>query len=242
MNILNEFFGDPLKHARTTKEKRQIRQPQRGSFRFVLSLLLATGAAFAYSFAADLLFGGFIGAYPTTAFLPAVTWSVISVGLILAAYALARWSRWLALPYAVFGTLAVLGGVVGAHLLDFIVAGAMFLHAFFVWKASGPPKAKAGRWDAVLNNCDLVMARDEIVVMHRRLNEEAKQKHGGYFWKNEYVAAWYAFRDDPNIETARAFLDTAPTALPYFESCSPGGTLCSTNRYFRERGQKPPLE
>lgn len=101
------------------------------------------------------------------------------------------------------------------------------------------PGAKAGRWDAVLNNCDLVMARDEIAAVHRQLNEEAKRKHSEYFWKNEYAIPWCAFRDDPNIETARAFLDAAPMALPYFESCSPGGIMYSTNRYFRERGVSP---
>jgi hypothetical protein len=136
MNILNELFGDPLKQAQQAKEEKQIRQPRRGLLRFVVSLILAAGAAFAWSCAADCLFGGLIGAYPTTAFLPAATWSFVSAGLILAAYALARWSRWLALPYVVFGAIAVLGGVISAHPLDFLVAGAMFLNAIFVWKAS----------------------------------------------------------------------------------------------------------
>jgi hypothetical protein len=44
-------------------------------------------------------------------------------------------SRWLALPYAVFGALAALDGLVGSHPHDFAVAGAMFLHGAFLWKA-----------------------------------------------------------------------------------------------------------
>src|SRR5712692_415393 len=104
--------------------------------RLVLSLILATAAAYAFSFAIDLLAGGLLGVYPSSAYLPVVTWSAISLVAILAATA-ARSSRWLALPYAVFGVLASLGGMVGSHPHNFVVAGAMFLHTFFVWKAAG---------------------------------------------------------------------------------------------------------
>jgi hypothetical protein len=111
--------------------------------RLVLSLILATGAAYAFSFAIDLLAGGLLGVYPSSAYLPVVTWSVISVIAILAAWKVTRSSRWLALPYAVFGILATLGGMVGSHPHNFVVAGAMFLHTYFVWKATGPMTTQA---------------------------------------------------------------------------------------------------
>ena len=53
--------------------------------RLAVSLVLATAAAYAFSFAADLLLGGLIGVYPSTAFLPVVTWSVLSTIALLAA-------------------------------------------------------------------------------------------------------------------------------------------------------------
>ena len=104
--------------------------------RLSVSLLLAAGAAYAFSFAVDLLIGGLIGVYPNTAFLPVVTWSVISGVLLLAARAVvADGPRWLALPYVLFGTLATLGALAGTHLYSFGVAGLLFVHAFLVWKA-----------------------------------------------------------------------------------------------------------
>jgi hypothetical protein len=103
--------------------------------RLTVSLLLAAGAAYAFSFAVDLLIGGLIGVYPHTAFLPVVTWSVISGVLLLAACpVVADRLRWLALPYVLFGTLATLGALVG-HLYNFGVAGLLFVHAFLIWKA-----------------------------------------------------------------------------------------------------------
>ena len=85
--------------------------------------------------------------------------------------------------------------------------------------------------EAVLRKCDFVMARDEIAEMHRRLNEQGQREGGTYCFKNDYVAAWYAFRDNPNIQTARAFLEVAPPILVYFQQCSPGGMLCEPNSF-----------
>ena len=113
MNVLHEFFGDPLKQAQKGKQAKTAattadgRQSQAGLLQSALSLILATGAAYAFSVAVDFGVGGLIGIYPPTAFLPAVTWSVISAVLIFAAALLSRFSRWLALPYTVFGTLSV---------------------------------------------------------------------------------------------------------------------------------------
>ncbi len=72
------------------------------------------------------------------------------------------------------------------------------------------------------------MARDEIATLHRRLNEEAKQKGGEYMFTKEYVVAWDAFCDNPRIETARALLSVAPSLLHPFQNCRPGGVLYMT--------------
>ncbi len=96
--------------------------------------------------------------------------------------------------------------------------------------------AAVGPWDEVLGKCDLVMARDEIAEMHKLLNAEGGRAGGTYYFKNEYVAAWETFRDNPNIDTARELLEIAPPLLEYFEMCSPGTSFYSTHRFLKERG------
>jgi hypothetical protein len=98
------------------------------------------------------------------------------------------------------------------------------------------PRPDARQWDAVLNNCDLLMARQEIAQMHRNLNAEAQRKGGHYMFPQEYVAAWEAFREEPSIHTARVLLQVAPPLLQYFQACSPGSELYSTNRLLERRG------
>lgn len=117
------------------------REPRRfaiisGVMRLFISLAIAAGAAYAFSFAIDLLIGGLIGFYPNTVFLPVVTWSVISGVLLLAARAVvAGRLRWLSLPYVLFGTLAAFGALAGTHLYSLGVAGLLFVHALLIWKA-----------------------------------------------------------------------------------------------------------
>jgi len=109
--------------------------------RLTVSLALATGAAYAFSFAVDLLLGGLIGVYPSTAFLPVVTWSALSAIALLAAIMISRGNRWLAFPYGTFGLVAAVGGAVGSHPYNFAVAGLMFFHAFLLWKTAHPVSA-----------------------------------------------------------------------------------------------------
>lgn len=97
-------------------------------------LLLATLAAYAFSFAVDLLFGGLLGIYPSTAFLPVVTWSVISIVASLGALLIMPTARLLVLPYIVFAALATVGGIIG-HRDSLAVAASMLLQAAGVWKA-----------------------------------------------------------------------------------------------------------
>ena len=102
--------------------------------RVLIGLLLAGVAAYAFSFAVDLLLGGLLGVYPTTAFLPVVTWSLLSVVTSLGALRAAPSHRLLVLPYVAFALLAILGGIIG-HRYSLGVAAAMVLQAAGVWKA-----------------------------------------------------------------------------------------------------------
>ena len=92
------------------------------------------------------------------------------------------------------------------------------------------------RWDVVLGQCDLIMARDEIANMHRTFNAQGEKEGGAYYFHHDYAAAWEAFRAKPTIETARALLAVAPPLLQYFEMCSPGNSFYSTSRILKERG------
>jgi hypothetical protein len=82
-------------------------------------------------------------------------------------------------------------------------------------------KHEPGKWSSMLADSDLLRARDEIAEFHRIANAEAKTQGGSICFKNEYVVAWTAFRDNPNIETASVLLNIAPQLLPYFDGLSP---------------------
>jgi hypothetical protein len=104
-----------------------------------IGILLAAGAAYAFSFAVDLLLGGLAGVYPATAYVAVVTWSFMATVAPFVAYKSAAGSRWLALPFAVFGALALLGAVLGAHPHSYGVAGLLLIQALIVWRLA--PKA-----------------------------------------------------------------------------------------------------
>ena len=284
MNILDEFFGDPLKQTQKVKQPQQgdtggriIKMKQgigRRVARFdnlVLTPLLVSFALFAIGFLfqrAWLFVGLFLVDYLV---LTLVGGSLLGASFPQAKslaemkqYRSADKKKWKpdsemspteiwTLRRAIFVTAAALGvtaGVLIFHRASSLAEvfgnvavfgfGAFALFSLIALpssKPSGPPRAKARRWDAVLSKCDLVMARDEIAAVHKQLNEEAKRKYGEYVLKNENLTNLDAFCNNPNIETARAFLDVAPDALPYFEACSPGGGLYSTNRHISERGR-----
>ena len=122
--------------------------------RLSVSLALATGAAYAFSFAVDLLLGGLIGVYPSTAFLPVITWSAISIMALLAARAVSHGSGWLAVPYVALGLLAAFGGIVGPHPHNVGVACLMLLHAYLLWKTarSAPLKERAFQDEAPMHS------------------------------------------------------------------------------------------
>jgi len=76
---------------------------------------------------------------------------------------------------------------------------------------------------ALIAKCDLLKVREVLLQMHRLANEEAASKGQAAYFKVEYVNAWYSFRDNPSIETARAFLTSMPELRQIFARCSVDG-------------------
>ena len=105
-----------------------------GYFRITVSLILTTVAAYAFSFALDLLIGGLIGAYPSTAYLPVFAWSAISVVALFISLKLVRDRRWMPFPFVAFGCLAAFAGLFGTSRRSLVVAGLMFLQAYLLWR------------------------------------------------------------------------------------------------------------
>lgn len=113
--------------------------------RSIIATILSAVAAYAFSFAIDLLLGGLVGVYPNTAYLPVVTWSAIgTVALVLATRATSR-SLLLAAPFAVFGALALFGAVIGTHPHSYGVAALLFIQAGIVWRLFAGPTSVAGQ-------------------------------------------------------------------------------------------------
>lgn len=106
----------------------------------LIAVLLSVVSAFAFSFALDLLIGGLTGAYPSTAFLPVVTWSIVATVAGLAALRLAPANRLLVVPCLVFAALAFFGGAAG-HRYSLIVGVGLLVQAIGVLIAtySGRP-------------------------------------------------------------------------------------------------------
>jgi hypothetical protein len=113
----------------------------RARFRLFTSLCLATVSAYTFSFALDLLFGGLFHVYSTTAFLPVVSWSLLSFGALLVAFLLVGCNRWLAIPHAGLGSLATLSGMVGARHYSLLVGGILLVQAFLIWSSSHRTRA-----------------------------------------------------------------------------------------------------
>jgi hypothetical protein len=89
--------------------------------------------------------------------------------------------------------------------------------------------------EEVLAKCDLAMVRDEIIDVHRMMNAEAAKNGEEAIFRNEYAAAWCAFRDRPTIATAQALLTFAPQLSEYFAMCSPGHEFYERARFLKAR-------
>jgi hypothetical protein len=105
----------------------------------VIAFVIAGVSAYSFSFAIDLLLGGMIGVYPSTAFLPVVTWSVIAMITGFAALCLAPTNRFLVIPFAVITMLAFLGGIVGQRY-SLIVGVVMLAQTLGAWGATSHKK------------------------------------------------------------------------------------------------------
>jgi hypothetical protein len=102
----------------------------------ILTLIFLLLAAYAFSFAADMLFGALFNGYPKSAFLPAITWGVISIAAFSVAMNISTLRKWFSIPFAVFGTFALFGAFIGTHPHSFAVAVLMFFSAAFIWRVA----------------------------------------------------------------------------------------------------------
>ena len=98
----------------------------------VIAFVIAAVSAYSFSFALDLLLGRLLGVYPSTAFLPVVTWSVIAAITGVVALRLAPTGRFLMIPFVGLALLAFLGGVVGQRY-SLLVGAVMLAQAIGVW-------------------------------------------------------------------------------------------------------------
>jgi hypothetical protein len=197
--------------------------------RTLVSFVLAVFAAYAFSFAVDLLVGGFSGVYTETAFLPVVTWSLVSLAAIWFAFRITTIGGRLWIPYALFGLLAGVGGAVGPHRDNFVVMAALFAHALLVRRAGTMGHGKFKDRHAsdsvaetddlrLVRRADLLKVRRDILQMHDLASVQARQGGQDTVFKQEYVTAWERFRDDPTPETAIALLRVAPPLRSFFAS------------------------
>ena len=105
----------------------------------VVAFVIAGASAYSFSFAVDLLLGGLLWVYPSTAFLPVVTWSIIATITGVIALRLAPTGQFLAIPFVALALLALIGGVVGRRY-SLVVGVVMLAQAVGVWFATARMK------------------------------------------------------------------------------------------------------
>jgi hypothetical protein len=108
-------------------------------------IILAAGAAYALSFAADLFLGGWLGLYPSTVHVPLVTWTVIGWIALAVAHQISGGSLWLSIPFAVLAALVLLAAVVGSHAHNYAIAGFLLVIAVIVWRIAPRPDAASDK-------------------------------------------------------------------------------------------------
>jgi len=92
----------------------------------------------------------------------------------------------------------------------------------------------SAEWKEKLLDCDFELARDEIADFLRMQNDEARRMGGEYIWEDTTANAIKTFLAQPNLETATALLEDAPTFYTYFEECKPTGRFA----FFKQNGAK----
>jgi len=104
----------------------------------LFAFIFASGSAYSFSFALDLLIGGVLRVYSSNVFIAVATWSVIATVCGVIALKLAPTFRMLTLPFIALALLALFGGIVG-HRHSLLVGGIMLVQAFFVYRSTTQP-------------------------------------------------------------------------------------------------------
>lgn len=112
--------------------------------RIGVGLLLSAAAAYALSFAFEVLLGSLSDGYPSSAYPLVLTWSFIATVTFPAGYIVAGGNRWLALPFAAFGALAASRALVRPHPQDYGVAALLLSQALIVWWLDRPAMRDQG--------------------------------------------------------------------------------------------------
>jgi len=86
------------------------------------------------------------------------------------------------------------------------------------------------RWAAVTNGCDFNLAKREIAHCFAIMKDEGEHQGKQYYIREDLAQAWQAFVDKPVATTAAELLEVAPTLVPYFEGCRPGGNFYEYER------------
>ena len=100
--------------------------------RGITTFILAAISAYTFSFSLDLLFGAMGGVYPSTAYLPVVTWSLISALLLIIDLKIKRRKLYIWFPFVLVGLLAILGGIVGSHPHNYLVGVVLLAEAAII--------------------------------------------------------------------------------------------------------------
>jgi len=90
--------------------------------------------------------------------------------------------------------------------------------------------------EAILHACDFELARDEFAEFFRMINRDAEASGEQAVFREELVKGWRLFADNPNLETAKAWLQLMPgnedLVLKTFADCCPGGRAGARSALF----------
>jgi hypothetical protein len=111
------------------------------NWRNPVAFVLALGAAYAASFALDLIAGSLVGVYPFRPVIgPAFTWIGIACGLFIMSRSLRPQNRWICAAFYLIGGFACFVGLLGPHRYDILV-GVPLMAFGLVCPAASPLRA-----------------------------------------------------------------------------------------------------
>ncbi len=95
---------------------------------------------------------------------------------------------------------------------------------------------EASERDSILHACDFKLARDEFAEFFRMINREAEASGDQAVFREDLVKGWRLFANNPNLETAKAWLQLMPSdedlILKTFADCCPGGQAAARAALF----------